>query len=193
MEKRVFNQDKTQELTEYDLTLGRLAEDKLLLAHHDAVAAATEEENALALQGEGKTVTQIGERWYEVTAVYTNEITDPETGETTSVPKGRDLKRIAATPAKEAWDETEDIYVYTPYTEQELAAIAANKAISEAKAYLSKTDYIVLKIAEATAEGDAAGVAALQAEYAEQLSKRKQARETVNANEESIMAAQKGI
>ena len=120
MEKRVFNQDKTQELTEYDLTLGRLSEDKLLLAHHDAVAGATEEENALALQGEGKTVTQIGERWYEVTAVYTNETTDPETGETTSVPKGRDLKRIAATPAKEAWDETEDIYVYVPYTATEI-------------------------------------------------------------------------
>lgn len=183
MEKRVFNQDKTQELTEYDLTLGRLAEDKLLLAHHDAVAGATEEENALALQGEGKTVTQIGERWYEVTAVYTNEITDPETGETTSVHKGRDLKRIAATPAKEAWDETEDIYVYVPYTEQELAAIAANKAISEAKAYLSRTDYIVLKIAEATAEGDAAGVAALQEEYAVQLAKRKEARMAVNENE----------
>lgn len=188
MEKRVFNQDKTQELTEYDLTLGRLAEDKLLLAHHDAVAAATEEENALALQGEGKTVTQIGERWYEVTAVYTNEITDPETGETTSVPKGRDLKRIAATPAKEAWDEYEDIYVYVPYTEQELAAIAARKAISEAKAYLSATDYIVLKIAEAMSEGNAEEVTALQTEYAEQLTKRKQARATVNANEATVMA-----
>lgn len=193
MEKRVFNQDKTQELTEYDLTLGRLAEDKLLLAYHDAVAAATEEENALALQGEGKTVTQIGERWYEVTAVYTNEITDPETGETTFVPKGRDLKRIAATPAKEAWDETEDIHVYVPYTEQELAAIAARKAISEAKAYLSATDYIVLKIAEAMSEGNAEEVTALQMEYAEQLTKRKQARAAVNANEESIIALQKDI
>lgn len=66
---------------------------------------------------------------------------------------------------------------------EELAAISANKAISEAKAYLSATDYIVLKIAEAQSENDAETFAALRAEYAEQLSKRKQARETVNAAE----------
>lgn len=75
----------------------------------------------------------------------------------------------------------------------ELAAMSANKEISEAKLYLRETDYIVLKIAEAVAEGDASEVSALQAEYAEQLSKRKQARAAVNANEESIIALQKGV
>ena len=172
MEKRVFNQDKTQELTDYDLSLGKLQEDKLVLTHHDAVEGKTVEENVAAAQADGKTVKQIGGVWYIVTATYENG--------------GRDLSKVLPTESKDAWDETENIYVYIPYTENELAVIAANKKISEAKAYLRETDYIVLKIAEATAEGDAEQVAALQAEYAEQLAARKQARVTVNENEVKI-------
>ena len=179
MEKRVFNQDKTQELTEYDLSIGRLEEDKLVLAHHDAVEGKTVEENVAAAQADGKTVKQIDGVWYIVTAAYENG--------------GEDISKVLPTEHKDAWDETEDIYVYIPYTENELAVIAANQKISEAKAYLRETDYIVLKIAEATAEGDAAGVAALQEEYAVQLAARKQARAAVNANEESIIALQKGV
>lgn len=172
MEKRVFDQDKTQELTDYDLFLGRLQEDKLVLAHHDAVDGKTVEENVAAAQADGKTVKQIDGVWYIVTATYENG--------------GRDLSKVLPTESKDAWDETENIYVYIPYTENELAVIAANKKISEAKAYLRETDYIVLKIAEAQAEGDAEQVAALQAEYAEQLAARKQARVTVNENEVKI-------
>lgn len=179
MEKRVFNQDKTQELTDYDLFIGRLEEDKLVLAHHDAVEGKTVEENVAAAQADGKTVKQIDGVWYIVTAAYENG--------------GEDISKVLPTEHKDAWDETEDIYVYIPYTENELAVIAANQKISEAKAYLRETDYIVLKIAEATAEGDAAGVAALQEEYAVQLAARKQARAAVNANEESIIALQKDI
>lgn len=169
MEKRVFNQDKTQALAEYDLSLGRLKEDELIIAHHEAIEEKTVEENVAAAQEDGKTVKQIDGVWYIVTAAYENG--------------GEDLLRVLPTEPKAAWDETEKIYVYIPYTEEELAVIAANKAISEAKAYLSRTDYIVLKIAEATAEGDAAGVAALQEEYAVQLAKRKEARMAVNENE----------
>ena len=179
MEKRVFNQDKTQELTDYDLSLGRLKEDELIIAHHEAIAGKTVEENVAAAQSDGKTVKQIDGVWYVVTAAYENG--------------GEDISTVLPTEHKDAWDETEDIYVYIPYTENELAVIAANKKISEAKAYLRETDYIVLKIAEATAEGDAEQVAALQAEYAEQLAARKQARVTVNENEKSTMAAQKGV
>lgn len=170
MEKRVFNQDKTQELTDYDLSLGKLQEDNLVLAHHDAIEGKTVEENVAAAHADGKTVKQIKGVWYIVTAAYENG--------------GEDISKVLPTEHKDAWDETEDIYVYIPYTEKELAVIAANQKISEAKAYLRETDYIVLKIAEATAEGDAAGVAALQAEYAVQLAARKQARVTVNENEE---------
>ena len=172
MEKRVFNQDKTQELTDYDLSLGRLQEDELIITHHDAIEGKTVEENVAAAQADGKTVKQIGGVWYVVTAAYENG--------------GEDISKVLPTEHKDAWDETEDIYVYIPYTENELAAIAANKKISEAKAYLRETDYIVLKIAEATAEGDAEQVAALQEEYAEPLAARKQARVTVNENEVKI-------
>ena len=172
MEKRVFNQDKTQELIDYDLSLGRLQEDKLVLAHHDAIEGKTVEENVAAAQADGKTVKQIDGVWYIVTAAYENG--------------GEDLLKVLPTEPKAAWDETEKIYVYITYTEDELSAMSANKAISEAKAYLRETDYIVLKIAEATAEGDAEQVAALQAEYAEQLAARKQARVKVNENEVKI-------
>ena len=178
--ERVFNEDKTQELTEYDLTLGKLARDKLFVAHHEAVpevVAKTVEEKVAAYQAEGQSVEQHDGKYFLVVAQYPNG--------------GKDIAEIfptEAVPAQEAYDEYEDIYVYTPYTETELAAIAANKAISEAKAYLSRTDYIVLKIAEATAEGDAAGVAALQEEYAVQLARRKEARATVNEKEAAVMA-----
>lgn len=183
--ERVFNEDKTQELTEYDLTLGKLVKDKLFVAHHEAVpevVAKTVEEKVAIYQAEGQSVEQHDGKYFLVVAQYPNG--------------GKDIAEIfptQAVPAKEAYDEYEDIYVYIPYTENELSAMSANKKISEAKAYLRETDYIVLKIAEATAEGDALRVAALQAEYAEQLSKRKQARAAVNANEESIIALQKDI
>lgn len=175
MDKRVFNQDKTQELEEYDLTAGKLVADKIFVRHHEAVpevVAQTVEEKVAAYQANGQSVEQHNGTYYLVVAQYPNG--------------GKDIQEVTpteASPAKDAYDEYEDIYVYTPYTEQELAVIAANKAISEAKAYLSRTDYIVLKIAEATAEGDAAGVAALQEEYAVQLAKRKEARMAVNENE----------
>ena len=179
MEKRVFNQDKTQELTEYDLSLGRLQEDELIITHHEAIEEKTVEENVAAAQSDGKTVKQIDGVWYIVTAAYENG--------------GEDLSKVLPTEHKDAWDETEKIYVYITYTEDELSAMSANKEISEAKAYLRETDYIVLKIAEAQSENDAEAVASLRAEYAKQLEKRKQARETVNANEENIIALQKSI
>ena len=177
--ERVFNEDKTQELMEYDLTLGKLVKDKLFVAHHEAVpevVAKTVEEKVAAYQAEGQSVEQYDGKYFLVVAQYENG--------------GKDLEEILPTnavPAKEAYDEYEDIYVYIPYTEAELAAIEYRSEIAKAKAYLQETDYIVLKIAEATAEGDAAGVAALQEEYAVQLEKRKEARAAVNANEVSLM------
>lgn len=103
---RIFNADKTQELTAPDLTAGYLKEDKLLIAHHDAVEGKTEEENAASLQAQGISVEQVNGTWYRVVAEYPNG--------------GKDLKRIYATEAKEAYDETEKIYVYIPYTAEEL-------------------------------------------------------------------------
>ena len=203
---KIYNETKTQEITDYDPAKGRLVSDTIVIKQHaatPAVPAKTAAEIAEELAAQGKTVeaqffkqkdgkeipisaaaatramqlhagdVQIHTKHYEVLKTYPNGGRDV-----------REIKPTEAVPAKEAWDETEDIQVYIPYTEEELAAIEARKAIAEAKTYLNKTDYIVLKIAEAQAEGDTAGVAALQAEYAKQLAARKQARVTVNENEE---------
>lgn len=179
---RIFNADKTQELAKNsDFSGGKLVKDKLFVAHHaevPAVAAKTAAEVAAELVQQGKTVEEYGGVPYEIVQVYPNGGKD-----------AKEVSAVPAAPAKAAWDEYEDILVYTPYTEAELAALAAKNAIADAKAYLNKTDYIVLKIAEATAEGDAEGVAALQEEYAEQLAKRKEARAAVNEMEATVREA----
>ena len=88
---RVFNEDKTQELKEYDLNKGHLKLDKLFIRHHEAVE-------------------EIKEQWhYETIAEYPNG--------------GKDVEKIIDVPyqaPQEAFDEYEDIYVYIPYTYEEL-------------------------------------------------------------------------
>lgn len=88
---RVFNEDKTQELKEYDLNKGHLKLDKLFIRHHEAVE-------------------EIKEQWhYETIAEYPNG--------------GRDVSKVIDVPyqaPQEAFDEYEDIYVYIPYTYEEL-------------------------------------------------------------------------
>lgn len=178
---KIYNETKTEELTNPDLSLGRLVADKLFVAHHDAVSAVvgkTSEELAQEMQAQGAEVFFNEQRglWYYVDQKFENG--------------GRSVKAIypvQAVEEKDAWDEYEDIYVYVPYTENELAVISAKKKIAEYKAYLSNTDYIVLKIAEAQSEGDAKTVSALRSEYSEQLAKRKECRDYINANELAIM------
>ena len=88
---RVFNEDKTQELKEYDLNKGHLELDKLFIRHH-------------------KAVEEIKEQWhYETIAEYPNG--------------GKDVSKVIDVPyqaPQEAFDEYEDIYVYIPYTDEEL-------------------------------------------------------------------------
>ena len=55
--------------------------------------------------------------------------------------------------------------------------------IAKYKKYLSDTDYIVLKIAEALANNDTESVSALKSEYAEELGKRNRARILINSLE----------
>lgn len=88
---RIFDENKTNELTEYDLDKGYLKPDKLLISHHEAVEAVQ------------------GKFHYETIKEYPNG--------------GKDVKKvwdIEPKPAKEAYDEYEDINVYIPYTEKEL-------------------------------------------------------------------------
>lgn len=88
---RVFNEDKTQELKEYDLNKGHLKLDKLFIRHHEAVE-------------------EIKEQWhYETIAEYPNG--------------GKDVSKVIDVPyqaPQEEYDEYEDIYVYIPYTDEEL-------------------------------------------------------------------------
>lgn len=89
---RVFNENKTIELTAYDLEKGYLKADKIFVKHHEAVQAVAE-------QGH-----------YETIAEYPNGGKDVEW-----------VVDVAKVEAKEAWDEYEDIQVFIPYTDAELA------------------------------------------------------------------------
>ena len=69
--------------------------------------------------------------------------------------------------------------IHEPTAEQKATQDKARK-IAEYKAYLEKTDYIVLKIAEAQSEGETATVAQLRDIYREQLKERKRVRALLN-------------
>lgn len=66
-----------------------------------------------------------------------------------------------------------------PTAEQKAAQEKARK-IAEYKAYLEKTDYIVLKIAEAQSEGDTNKVTHLRTLYKSELEERKKMRDLLN-------------
>lgn len=65
-------------------------------------------------------------------------------------------------------------------TEEQKAAQEKARKIAEYKKYLEKTDYIVLKIAEAQSEGDTSTVSQLRDIYKEQLKERKRVRALLN-------------
>ena len=142
---RVFDIDKKNELSEYDLTKGYLTEDTL--------------------------TTEIPEReavkeqyHYEVIAQYANG------GK--SVKKVIDVEGVEYAPAR---TETERVYVYTPYTEAELAKITAEREIAELKQMLNATDYKAIKYAEGLLTEE---------EYAETKAERQKWRERINELEQ---------
>ena len=95
---KVYNQDKTEILESYDLELGYLVQDKILIAEHEA----TEE------------VKEVSR--YDIVKTYPNG--------------GKDVQRVVEVPyqpAKEAWTEYEDIYVYIPYSDEKIKEIKNNK------------------------------------------------------------------
>ncbi|MBQ7912900.1 MAG: hypothetical protein IJ308_04030 [Clostridia bacterium] len=112
---KVYNEEKTQLLESYDLEKGYLKPDKLLVAHHEAVAG-------------------VPAKWhYETVKTYPNG--------------GKDVKKVIDEPeveAVETYDEFENIQVYIPYTEQELA----QREIASLKQKLFETDYKAIKYAE---------------------------------------------
>ena len=80
---------------------------------------------------------------------------------------------------EEEFNELTKPKVYVP-TAEEKAAQEKAKKVAEYKAYLEKTDYIVLKIAEAQSEGETSTVSQLREIYKEQLKERKRVRSLLN-------------
>lgn len=121
---RIFNEDKTIELTDIDESLGYLKADFI----------ETEISEQMAVE----------EKWhYEVIAEYPNGGKD--------VKKVIDVE---GTPYVSAHTEREDILIYIPYTEEELTKMAAQREIAELKQKLCDTDYQAIKYAEGILTSD---------------------------------------
>lgn len=95
---RVFNEEKTIELTDYDLEKGYLKADKIFVKHHEAIQAVEE-------QGHYETVAE-----YESGGKDVKWVVD-----------------VQGVKAKDAWEEWEDIQVFIPYTDAEVKKIKAEK------------------------------------------------------------------
>lgn len=107
------------EIQSPDLSIGRLVEEKLFVAHHDAVEA-------------------VQEQWhYETTAVYPNGGKD--------VAKVVDVPGVEA---KDAWDEYETVQRYVPYTADELAERNRPTLESRVEILETTTDDMILLMAE---------------------------------------------
>ena len=86
--------ENDNELFKYDLTKGRLNNDRLHIKHHEKIKAVKEE-------GHWKTIAE-----------YPNGGKDVEW-----------VIDVPGVEAKDAWDEYEEILRYIPFTEQELTAL----------------------------------------------------------------------
>ena len=115
---RVFNQSKTQELTEYDLSKGYLKDD-IITTHYNEV----------------QEVQEVGH--YETIAEYSNGGKD--------VKWVIDVEGVEYQPEK---DVEEKIQVYVPFTQKELRIQEINNRISELKKLLADSDYRAIKYAE---------------------------------------------
>lgn len=115
---RVFNQDKTIELFEYDLSFGYLQEDELVtITAEEASEDASSAEYDIYTEQNGKITTQI-----KSTVEY----------------DGKNYIRTTV----------EKILVYIEYTEAELHKMAAEARIAELKQMLADSDYLATKYAE---------------------------------------------
>lgn len=112
---KIYNETKTNVLENVDLEKGHLVTDKLLISHSDAV---------------------------EPNTVYFEKHYYDKDGNLIGTSKNIDVEK--STPYIPEKNEYEDIQVYIPYTQKELA----EKRIYELKANLSKTDYVAIKFME---------------------------------------------
>ena len=119
---KVYDQTKTKILETYDLTKGHLKEDILIINHKEI-----------------KETKEVGH--YETTNYYPNG--------------GKDVVWVVDVAAQEyqpAHIEEEKILLYIPYTNIELRKMESQNKINELKQYLTETDYVSTKLAEATSK-----------------------------------------
>lgn len=115
---KVYNENKTEILEEYDLEKGELKEDSIII-HHDEI--------------EGQEETG----HYEIIAEYPNGGKDIEYIIDTPYIEHQD-----------AYDEEEQIQVYIPYSEEYLNDKQEKTELEKLKNLLSSTDYEAIKYAE---------------------------------------------
>ena len=132
------------EIESPDYELGYLKPDRIFISHHESIDAVEE-------QGHWETIAE-----------YPNGGKDVDW-----------IVDIPGEPAKEAWDEYEDIQRFVKYTESEIAI----RKIEELKQQLSSTDYVALKIVE--------GAATLE-DYADIIAQRSKWRAEINTLEAKL-------
>lgn len=115
---KVYNEDKTEILTDFDLEKGCLKS--------DVIETEIQEQQA---------VEEVFH--YETIREYKNGGKDVEK-----------VIDVEGKPYVPAHTETEAIQIYIPYTEEELAKVSASREIAELKVKLSATDYKAIKYAE---------------------------------------------
>lgn len=141
---KVYNEEKTTLLTEYDLDKGYLKADTLFVKHHEAQEEVQEQSH------------------YKTIKEYENG--------------GKDVEKVIDVPyqpAKEAYDEYEDIQVYVPYSKKELN----QQRIAELKQHLADTDYKAIKYAEGLISAE---------DYAEMKAQRQAWRDEINKLEHEL-------
>lgn len=109
---KIYNEEKTIELTNADLEHGYLRPDKLLVKHIDEIpekVIKTVEQVIEELKVQGKEVKLYDDSTYKKTVIF-NEKTGGRLVETVEP---------VIEPAKPAYDEYEDIQVYHAYTDEE--------------------------------------------------------------------------
>ncbi len=145
---KIYNTNKTQELNanELDFKKGYLKADKLATVHHEAtpvVKGRSAMGVAAELKAQDKPVVEINGQPYMVTNIYKNgnEVHYTPDFDLSNPAYGKLVVKIEAepdTPAKEAWDEYEDIKVYVPYTEEELKERAERKELVDLEKWFTE-------------------------------------------------------
>lgn len=117
---RIYDETKTFEIKNPDFENGYLLDDTLFIAHHESIPRKilrTAEQIAEEFRAQGKEVNlrtdpeTSEQRYYVVTKIFYRE--------GIRIGNEEDLIEDEVQEAKEAWDETEEIRVYIPFTPEQ--------------------------------------------------------------------------